>query len=391
MKLSSDCIKYLGSNDFRVLQGIELGSRNHELVPTQIIHSISGLRSMSSTNKSIITLSKLNLLSKLRNAKYDGYRLTHLGYDFLALKAVLMRDSIKSMGNIIGIGKESDVYLVSDSENNTRVLKIHRLGRTSFRSIKNKRDYLKNKHTSSWKYLSRLSAQKEYEFMTILYENGFNVPKPFDHSRHIIVMEWIDGQDLKKVPKTINYKTLYSDIMNFIVKFANHGLIHCDINEFNILLVSKESDIHEHDFYVIDFPQCVSTNHFNAKYYFDRDVKNVVKFFKKKFNYVPVSDDIMVDTSGYGDGYRYEYPDFERDIRVVKHLDKMVKASGYDHAEKEYFGDVTDTSSLADSEDESSSEENRRNEEFFEKEKVDNVIDNNMLETVVNKINNYKL
>lgn len=34
-------------------------------------------------------------------------------------------------------------------------LKLHRLGRTSFRAVKNKRDYVGNRSSYSWLYLSR--------------------------------------------------------------------------------------------------------------------------------------------------------------------------------------------------------------------------------------------
>ena len=36
-----------------------------------------------------------------------GYRLTNSGYDYLALKALTTRDVIQSVGNQIGVGKES--------------------------------------------------------------------------------------------------------------------------------------------------------------------------------------------------------------------------------------------------------------------------------------------
>ena len=36
-----------------------------------------------------------------------GYRLTFLGYDYLALKALASRGSVFSVGNQIGVGKES--------------------------------------------------------------------------------------------------------------------------------------------------------------------------------------------------------------------------------------------------------------------------------------------
>ena len=52
-------------------------------------------------------LAKNNLLSKEQYAKYDGYRLTYGGYDYLALKTLSKRSSIASVGNQIGVGKES--------------------------------------------------------------------------------------------------------------------------------------------------------------------------------------------------------------------------------------------------------------------------------------------
>ena len=43
----------------------------------------------------------------------EGYRLTPLGYDFLALRALLARGAISAVGRQIGVGKESDVYEAS--------------------------------------------------------------------------------------------------------------------------------------------------------------------------------------------------------------------------------------------------------------------------------------
>ena len=40
----------------------------------------------------------------------DGYRLTYGGYDYLALKTFANRNSIYSVGNQIGVGKESGKY-----------------------------------------------------------------------------------------------------------------------------------------------------------------------------------------------------------------------------------------------------------------------------------------
>ena len=45
-------------------------------------------------------------------SKYDGYRLTPLGYDYLAIKALVNRGAITCVGRQIGVGKEADVFEV---------------------------------------------------------------------------------------------------------------------------------------------------------------------------------------------------------------------------------------------------------------------------------------
>lgn len=55
--------------------------------------------------------------------------------------------------------------------------------------------------------------------------------------------------------------SVYDEAMELIVKLANHGLIHGDFNEFNLIL---DEDDH---ITMIDFPQMVSTSHPNAEWY----------------------------------------------------------------------------------------------------------------------------
>lgn len=43
----------------------------------------------------------------------NGYHLTNAGYDYLALRALVSRDVIVSVGNQIGVGKESGTTTLS--------------------------------------------------------------------------------------------------------------------------------------------------------------------------------------------------------------------------------------------------------------------------------------
>jgi RIO1 family len=58
------------------------------------------------------------------------------------------------------------VKQVRSEEGEVLALKLHRLGRTSFRAVKSKRDYLRDRSSASfsWLYLSRLAALKVWRF-----------------------------------------------------------------------------------------------------------------------------------------------------------------------------------------------------------------------------------
>ncbi|XP_030704214.1 serine/threonine-protein kinase RIO2 [Globicephala melas] len=297
-------LRYMSRDDFRVLTAVEMGMKNHEIVPCSLVASIASLKH-GGCNKVLRELVKHKLIAWERTKTVQGYRLTNAGYDYLALKTLSSRQVVESVGNQMGVGKESDIYIVANEEGQQFALKLHRLGRTSFRNLKNKRDYHKHRHNMSWLYLSRLSAMKEFAYMKALYERKFPVPKPVDYNRHAVVMELIKGYPLCQIHHVEDPASVYDEAMELIVKLANHGLIHGDFNEFNLIL-DKDDHIT-----MIDFPQMVSTSHTNAEWYFDRDVKCIRDFFMKRFSYESEL-----------------FPTFS-DIRREDSLDVEVSASGY--------------------------------------------------------------
>ncbi|KAM6225035.1 serine/threonine-protein kinase RIO2 [Rhynchocyon petersi] len=297
-------LRYMSRDDFRVLTAVEMGMKNHEIVPCSLIASIASLKH-GGCNKVLRELVKHKLIAWERTKTVQGYRLTNAGYDYLALKTLSSREIVESVGNQMGVGKESDIYIVANEEGHQFALKLHRLGRTSFRNLKNKRDYHKHRHNVSWLYLSRLSAMKEFAYMKALYERKFPVPKPIDYNRHAVVMEIINGYPLCQIHQVEDPASVYNEAMELIVKLGNHGLIHGDFNEFNLILDNEDHIT------MIDFPQMVSTSHPNAEWYFDRDVKCIRDFFMKRFSYESEL-----------------YPTF-RDIRREDSLDIEVSASGY--------------------------------------------------------------
>ena len=286
--------------------------------------------------------SNASLLPPSNRHSDDGYRLTYGGLDYLSLHTHTKKSTLYSVGNQIGVGKESDIFVVASPTGLQHVLKIHRLGRISFRTVKTNRDYLRNRSSGSWMYMSRLAALKEFTFMKALQENGFAVPEPIAQNRHTIVMSLIDAFPLRQITEVPDPAGLYAELVEMILRLASFGLIHGDFNEFNIL-IKEEAETTDSQTtqkgeqqdgesnkalptkeiirltpVLIDFPQMVSLSHPNASMYFDRDVNCIKRFFSRRFGFT--SDD--------------PGPTFEDAKRAVskssvRRLDVDVEASGF--------------------------------------------------------------
>lgn len=256
MKLDPTVMRTMSKEDYRVLEAVELGMKDHEIVPIPLITSIANLR-YGGVTKRMQSLLRDKLLSHEKFNGYDGYRITNSGYDILALHHLKCRNIVAAIGQRIGTGKESDIYLASDPQGCQMVLKFHRLGRTSFRNVKSKRDYFSfsnnNKRQQpgtssaaatsvhSWLFLSRLSAIREYAFMKALYDVHYPTPEPLGHNRHVIAMKLIRGVPLYQIfPKQLSTEQaadIYKQSIAIATKLASiHGLVHCDLNEFNLLI-----------------------------------------------------------------------------------------------------------------------------------------------------------
>eukprot|EP00299_Pterocystis_sp_00344_P006308 c1811_g1_i1.p1 GENE.c1811_g1_i1~~c1811_g1_i1.p1 ORF type:complete len:521 (-),score=137.32 c1811_g1_i1:20-1582(-) len=304
-KLDAKLVKFLSKEEFRVLISVELGMRNHDLVPVDLIASISNLKTGGAYK--IIRLLLKNKLVSHASVPYDGYRLTYKGYDYLALRSLANRASIVGVGSQIGVGKESDVYLAVDENGRNLVLKIHRLGRVCFRAVKTKRDYFEHRQSvSNWMYLSRLAALKEYAYMKVLHEHNFPVPEPIDHNRHCVLMTHADGFAFSQIRELRHPGRVFQTLMEVMVRLANYGLVHCDFNEFNLIISEDEKAT------LIDFPQMVSITHTNAEEFFNRDVLCLRQHFQRKFGFDPVN-----------------YPTLSKDVKREHSLDRQVAASGW--------------------------------------------------------------
>ncbi len=266
--------KELQNEDFRILQIIETAMSKREYVPQQQITKYAKLP----TDRINFTLSKLNKLGLIYQMKgaYIGHTLNYAGYDCLAINALVKAGIIQAFGQKIGVGKEADVYTALNPQNNEIAVKFHRLGRISFRQTRRKRSY--TPQHANWLFQSRIAAEKEYQALTLVYQHGVAVPKPISKNRHVIAMGIIEGDELSKYKEIKNPKKILKEILRNIRKtYLKAKIIHGDISEYNIIL---KPDSH---ILIIDWPQYEKADHPNAEELLQRDIKNVLTFFSRRF------------------------------------------------------------------------------------------------------------
>ena len=264
----------LDPREFRILQGIELGMAKYEFVPVETIEKYTGL-GMDEVKHWLGELDHKDLVWRQFEG-YFGFILNYNSYDLLALNALVRGEIIDALGMPLGMGKEADVLEALTPSNEGVAVKFHRLGRVSFRDTRRKREYLSRRHVS-WLYQSRLAAEKEYTALTLAFHAGVSVPKPIYQNRHTVVMQRIEGHQLGDVPTLDKPEGYLDEILVDVRKAYKAGVIHADLSEFNII-VSNEGVV-----YVIDWPQYISSNHPNAGEILERDVKNILVFFHRKF------------------------------------------------------------------------------------------------------------
>ena len=74
--------------------------------------------------------------------------------------------------------------------------------------------------------------------------------------------------------KPSDVKEFFNKVVENMRKLNKAGLVHGDLSEYNILTKNETP-------YFIDFSQCTELNSTIANDLFERDVKNMERFFKK--------------------------------------------------------------------------------------------------------------
>ncbi|QFU81409.1 serine/threonine-protein kinase RIO2 [Natronorubrum aibiense] len=273
----------LEAEDFYLLSGVEQGMRFSEWVQREKLPKFSGLTE-EEVDYRLERCLKRGLVEK-KTIQYEGYTLQFEGYDVLALRSLVERDTISEFGSPLGVGKESDVYEVRSYK--PFALKYHREGYTNFREVHKERDYTSDNEHVSWMYTARKAAEREYDILETLYPD-VSVPRPIDQNRHAIVMEKMDGVELSRTRLTNDQVLGVLDLLvdEVALAYAN-GYVHADMSEYNVF-------VNEAGVKIFDWPQAIPTDHENATEFLRRDLTNILGYFRRKYpQHVP--EDIDTD------------------------------------------------------------------------------------------------
>ncbi|MGQ4890968.1 MAG: RIO1 family regulatory kinase/ATPase [Candidatus Njordarchaeia archaeon] len=258
---------------FRILSLMESNLNRFYYVPIQFISKKLSIKK-AKLERILDFLTKEKILKK-QTKGYVGYALTYKAFDILALHDVENMGVITEVGNRIGVGKEGDIWIAFFGSV-PRILKFYRMGRDSFKKVRVRRQYYIDKNVKNWFQASIVSARREYSALRVLFNHGVRVPEPLALSRHMIVMDYIEGRELVKT-EIDDPITVFRNIIIELFKALKVGFVHADLSEYNVM-VTKEGEI-----YLIDWPQYVVSTSPLAEEYLERDVDNIVRYFIRKY------------------------------------------------------------------------------------------------------------
>ena len=282
-EVAAKLVKDLESEDYKLLKVLASGLKQHGSLTKDEIVAYSKMHE-DIVNFRISRLHDMKLIGK----NQMGYSLLMMGLDAIALKILADNDIILGMGKPIGIGKESDVFEAITPTKDRRALKFFRIGRISFREARRKRAFATGQNIHHWLLINIDAAKKECDVLDQLRRTRIRIPVVYYRAMHCIIMNRIeDGIRLIDVKKLDDPKGTLQDILYNIGIAYKHGIINCDLSEYNVLLDSINN------VWIIDWPQAVSRRHPNAAELIRRDIYNIVKFFNRRFNLTKNVDEVL--------------------------------------------------------------------------------------------------
>lgn len=193
----------------------------------------------------------------------------------MTLYELAKKKHIGRIRSVVSTGKEANVYngVVDDGE---IAIKIYCVETSDFKSMSR---YIRgDPRFRSWKdrrQLVYLWAKKEHSNLIRVYKK-LRCPEPIAALNNVLVMGFIGKNGipsprLKDVgPK--NPEKCFDTLVRYMREMYRAGLVHGDLSEYNILYDSEPI--------LIDFSMGVLLQHPLAHELLERDIKNILRYFR---------------------------------------------------------------------------------------------------------------
>lgn len=180
----------------------------------------------------------------------------------------------------VATGKEANVFHATDSAGGARAVKIYRIATATFRNIAR---YIEG--DSRFKGVRRATkptllawARKEHKNLLRMGDAGVRVPRPHALQENILVMDYI-GDETRPAPLLREValedpEATFQDVLENMRRIRTAELVHADLSEYNLL-------VWDGGIVVIDVGQAVPLDHPRAAEWFQRDVFNIARYFRR--------------------------------------------------------------------------------------------------------------
>jgi RIO kinase 2 len=274
-RIAAQEVKKLTGDDLKVLSLLDRYLSRFEVFPRRTLEELTGFPSKHLD--SILSSLEVRKLISIQDTPYPGVALLTAGLDALALYALSAEDIVVSFGNYIGVGKESDIFDGLGAGGERLSLKFFRIGRTSFTDTLRKRSYTSPESKVPWLLRSIKAAKREFQALERLYGEGVSVPKPLGRNRHVVVMEFLDGEVVAYSKGLINPRLVLERALEIVEDAYKVGVVNGDLSAFNLFVTMDERVL------IIDWPQWIDRRKPRAMSKLYEDIDNLCLYFRRKY------------------------------------------------------------------------------------------------------------
>lgn len=198
----------------------------------------------------------------------------------LTLQRLISRNIFEILDYPVSTGKEGNVFKATTKGGEARAIKIYRTSNATFKNLSKYivGDPRFGRLGSNRRRLISAWATKEFKNLKRMESAGTHVPKPIHVEGNVLVTSYL-GDETGPAPLVRNLnqaeaRPLVDPIVRELALIRKASLVHGDLSEYNILVWEGEP-------WIIDVGQAVPLDHPLAEEWFQRDMRNIARYFKR--------------------------------------------------------------------------------------------------------------